>query len=268
MANKLIATEKLSSGTIVDIYQRPNGTLDIKARQPKPQKQATTPNPPRIVQPRRWTETLKSGTVVTINKDRTGKLNIIAKTPRLGSTPTPTPAATGTPKVTSPKTRKQRQDDAKKWFMKHARSAQGYRVNLLSKSDRNRSTVTMGKMYFFAYLAKHRDTLPIWDMFPLIFPIERYSDGFLGLNLHYLSGQQRKFFLELLKTHVNNKKFDETTKLKMTYDIVRRSAVLKMFATPCIKRYLTSHVQSDFTEITSDEWDYIIDLPLEQWVEK
>ena len=44
----------------------------------------------------------------------------------------------------------------------------------------------VGKMYMFFYDAKYKDTLPFFDIFPLVFPIEFYSEGFLGINLHYL----------------------------------------------------------------------------------
>jgi hypothetical protein len=36
-------------------------------------------------------------------------------------------------------------------------------------------------------------------------------------------------------------------------------------AKPCIKRYLFSHVQSRFLEITADEWDIAVMLPVESF---
>jgi len=37
-------------------------------------------------------------------------------------------------------------------------------------------------------------------------------------------------------------------------------------ATPCIKRYLFSQIQSRFLEITADEWDIAALLPMESFV--
>jgi hypothetical protein len=37
-------------------------------------------------------------------------------------------------------------------------------------------------------------------------------------------------------------------------------------ATPCIKRYLYSHIQSRFLEISADEWDIAAMLPVETFV--
>ena len=41
-----------------------------------------------------------------------------------------------------------------------------------------------GKLNMFFYDPKHKKTLPYYDTFPLVLPLETYNDGFLGLNLH------------------------------------------------------------------------------------
>ena len=44
----------------------------------------------------------------------------------------------------------------------------------------------LGRMYMFYYDPKHKKTLKTYDRFPLIFPIKKESDGFIGMNFHYL----------------------------------------------------------------------------------
>ena len=44
-----------------------------------------------------------------------------------------------------------------------------------------------GLLNMFFYDPKMKKKLPYYDRFPLILPIEQYSDGFLGINFHYLS---------------------------------------------------------------------------------
>ena len=41
-----------------------------------------------------------------------------------------------------------------------------------------------GRLYFFLYDPKTKDELPYYDRFPLVLVLEKYDDGFLGLNLH------------------------------------------------------------------------------------
>ena len=48
------------------------------------------------------------------------------------------------------------------------------------------SSMEFGYMYAFKYDPKTKNDLPYYDTFPLIFPVRMDSDGFLGINFHYL----------------------------------------------------------------------------------
>lgn len=161
-----------------------------------------------------------------------------------------------------------REDEAKDWFIGKARSAAGYRKNIVGNDDRGRDSTVIGKMYFFYYDPKFKDKLPVYDRFPLVFPIERYSDGFLGLNLHYLSQGERKALLNRLMEFRSNTRMNETTRLRLSYDLIASTKKLASSSRPCIKRYLFSHVRSKFVEVTSNEWEQAINLPVELFVRK
>lgn len=154
------------------------------------------------------------------------------------------------------------------WFIGKARTAAGYRRNIVNNDDRSRSGTVIGKMYFFYYDPKHKDKLPVYDKFPLVFPIERYKDGFLGLNLHYLGTGERQALLDQLTAYKTNNKFNETTKLRLSYDLLASTKKLNSLARPCIKRYLFGHVRSKFIEVTANEWSNAINLPVQMFVTK
>lgn len=120
---------------------------------------------------------------------------------------------------------------------------------------------SIGKMYYFNYDPKLKEKLPYYDMYPLVFPIEFYNDGFLGINLHYLPPMLRAQLMDALYDTINNDKFDKTTKLKISYQILSNASRYKYFR-PCIKRYLITHVRSPFVYIAPDEWDITLLLPL------
>jgi len=161
-----------------------------------------------------------------------------------------------------------KEEESKDWFIGKARSAQGYRKNIINNQERSRDGTVMGKMYFFYYDPKGKKTLATYDRFPLVFPIERYSDGFLGLNLHYLSQGERRALLSKLMEFKSSAKLTETTRLRMTYDLLASTKGLRGLSSPCIKRYLFDHVRSRFIEITSNEWEKAITLPVELFVTK
>lgn len=162
---------------------------------------------------------------------------------------------------------KNKQEEAKDWFVGKARTAAGYRRNIVANDSRSRGTTAIGRMYFFFYDPKHKKTLPVYDRFPLVLPIERYADGFLGLNLHYLSTGERQALLNKLKAYRTNNRYDETTKLRLSYDLLQGTKLAKTIQ-PCIKRYLFGHVRSHFIEVTINEWEQAANLPVEFMVHK
>jgi hypothetical protein len=160
---------------------------------------------------------------------------------------------------------KPRTNAARDWLKKKVNDLRPSPASIMRDKERLREKSFIGRMYFYLYDPKHKDTLPYYDRFPLVIPIERYQDGFLGLNLHYIHPKQRIILLDKLSEVANNSKFDETTRLKISYEFLKRAS--KIFeAQPCIKRYLFNHIDSRFLEITADEWDIAALLPAENFV--
>ena len=136
---------------------------------------------------------------------------------------------------------------------------------LMKDRDRLKNKSMIGRMYFYFYDPKTKDTMPYYDRFPLVIPIERYNDGFLGLNLHYIHPKYRMILLDKLSDTMSNDTYDDKTKLKINYRYL--AAASRIFeANPCIKRYLFTQIESRFLEITADEWDIAAMLPVESFV--
>lgn len=155
------------------------------------------------------------------------------------------------------------------WFEEKVRSAAGgVRNKLLQAENSQTGSTVIGKMYFFKYDPKHKATLPIYDIYPLVFPIERYNNGFLGLNIHYLAVPERQAFIEQLMRYATAKNLTPKSRLRLTYSLLASSQSLASEARPCIKRYLWSHVRTKFIEIPATEWDRAAVLPIELFVVK
>ena len=122
----------------------------------------------------------------------------------------------------------------------------------------------IGRMLFYNYDPKLKEKLPYYDIYPLIFPIKLYPDGFLGINLHYLPLNLRASLMDALYSTVNSKDIDEKTRLKISYEILKGASKFAAFR-PCIKRYLYGHVKSRYLLISPLEWDAALMLPLAQF---
>ena len=136
--------------------------------------------------------------------------------------------------------------------------------SILQRSDSLTTRSVLGKMYFYSYDPKWKDKLPYYDTFPLVFPIEKYNDGFLGLNFHYLAPKDRAVLMDQLKGFANNKKYDETTRLLLTYNMLKGFSKIKR-AKPTVHRYLTSKLKSRFVLVNADEWEVALFLPVERF---
>jgi hypothetical protein len=158
-----------------------------------------------------------------------------------------------------------RTNAAREWLRSKVKSLNPTPQSLMRDRERLRNNSFIGRMYFYFYDPKHKDTLPYYDRFPLVIPIEQYSDGFLGLNLHYIHPRQRIILLDKLSKTTTNKNFDDRTKLRLSYEYLK-AASSAFEAMPCIKRYLFSNINSRFLEITADEWDIAALLPTDSFV--
>ncbi len=123
---------------------------------------------------------------------------------------------------------------------------------------------SIGQMYLYNYDPKHKLTLPYYDAYPLIFMIELYKDGFLGINLHYLPPVLRAQLLKALLALIPNKRLDKKAKLKVSYQILKGAARYRYFK-PCVKRYLWGHVRSGLVRVNPLEWPNAIMLPTERF---
>ena len=130
--------------------------------------------------------------------------------------------------------------------------------------DRFRNRTSIGEMFFFNYDPKNKSTLPYYDRFPLIFKVQNSAGGFEGLNLHYLPHVLRARLMDALYTTATNKRYDASTKLGISYGLLRSAAKYKEFK-PTYKKYLTKHVRSRFIKINASEWDIALFLPVERF---
>jgi hypothetical protein len=118
-----------------------------------------------------------------------------------------------------------------------------------------------GKLNMFFYNPKFKKKLPYYDTFPLVLPLETYSDGFLGLNLHYLPIPLRIKLLDRLVDYSNNTQFDESTRLIVDYSKLKKIKLIQ----PTIHKYLAGHVQSQFRRIDADEFTVATLLPVQRF---
>jgi hypothetical protein len=156
------------------------------------------------------------------------------------------------------------------WFRQNAGAVTDINsTSLIRQYDKKElqivTNITVGKLYFMMYDPKHKKTLPYYDLFPCIFPIEPYADGsFLAINLHYLPPVVRAKLMDALYG-LEAGKLSKSKKLELSYGILKGAAKFGPFK-PCIKRYLKSQIRSRFIAVPYEQWQAAIFLPVHEFV--
>ena len=151
------------------------------------------------------------------------------------------------------------------------KSAAWYRSNVASIADRVTARKLMnqgkligrpsvGRLNMFFYDPKLKKTLPYYDTFPLVLPLEPIKGGFMGMNFHYLPPLLRFRLLQRMQRFADGG-LNEKTKIDATYDDVKGIGLVK----PTIKKYLYGHVRSQFLRIDFDEAALAVYLPVQQF---
>lgn len=125
-----------------------------------------------------------------------------------------------------------------------AKSADWYRKEVFDYLYKNvTDEVIPGKMYFFEYDPKLKDKLPRYDIYPLVYAVDRGKSNFLGHNLHYVKSKLRP---ALAKSVLNK---------------------VARFPDETIHRYIFKNADNFFFEVKDEDWEFISSLPLEKFIE-
>ena len=126
------------------------------------------------------------------------------------------------------------------------------------------NSIELGKMYMYCYDPKWKDTLPYYDIFPLVFPFRKTANGFYGINLHYVRPETRLIFLQKMLQYVTDPKLNKRAKLQFTWQTISDFTKFPE-AQFCVKQYLWTHVKTRFLEIPPKDWRNAVGLPLQSF---
>ena len=134
------------------------------------------------------------------------------------------------------------------------RIAEGQMRSMIRAGDHSTRPI-YGIMNLYYYMPKYEETLPYYDVFPLVIPIKRLPGGFLGLNFHYLSVPMRINLLERLEAYENSGTLysldagDIDQLLAFEWGEIKGMRGIK----PTVHRYLAKYVYSNFLKIELED---------------
>ena len=120
---------------------------------------------------------------------------------------------------------------------------------------------SIGRLNMFFYDPKYKKTLPYYDTFPLVLPLETIPGGFAGINFHYLRPGARFTLLQRLQRFAVRNEVSSRNRFDVSYDRVKNIPLVKN----TIKKYLFNHVRSNFLRIDYDKAALSVYLPVAQF---
>jgi hypothetical protein len=147
------------------------------------------------------------------------------------------------------------------WYKNAVQSiGQKISANKLMSQGKLTARPNLGLLNLFFYDPKYKETLPYYDTFPLVLPLEGIKGGFSGLNFHYLPPLLRLRLLENMQRFATSNKLD-TARFDVSWSRVKNIPLVK----PTIKKYLYKHVRSSFLRIDLSQAAIACYLPVQQF---
>lgn len=126
----------------------------------------------------------------------------------------------------------------------------------------------VGRMFYFKYDALHKNTLPYWDQYPLVFFFnfvkgdginwgERGVTYLFGLNLHYLPPKLRLLVFEDIIKLRNERAYRSKTRIRLTWAALKKFANHQLYQ-HCVKVYRADHVNTQLYEIEPQYWEIVL----------
>lgn len=149
------------------------------------------------------------------------------------------------------------------WFMKNVNSlsSSGFRpMDFLgqnaSKQVRKITPQMMGSLCQFFYSPKHKDTLPVYDTFPLILPFNYVNGKVYGLNIHYMHPRYRLMMFDKMSRIIG----DPSSRRQLTWKFIKGLSNVPQLKN-CVKAYLPQHIKSNIILFGEDDYVPAIFLP-------
>ena len=104
-------------------------------------------------------------------------------------------------------------DRSATWYRQQVNKiASGTTARQLFRAGRLNGRPSIGRLNLFGYNPKGRATLPYYDIFPLVLPLEPIPAGFMGMNFHYLPPLLRFRLLEKMQATASYQRFNKNTR--------------------------------------------------------
>ena len=141
--------------------------------------------------------------------------------------------------------------------------------SMLRQGGKKKANFFLGRMYFYKYLPDPKTLDATFDMYPLMFIVNKSDEEFEGINFHYMTPKARAMTMGNLFDYLNNNEYKTNTRLLFNSlkKVIRNNRKFR-YAKYAYRRYNYSNISSKIIEVHPLDWEIAMFCPTERFYSK
>lgn len=136
--------------------------------------------------------------------------------------------------------------------------------DMLREGGIKRSNFLLGRMYFYQYVPEIPDNT--FDMYPLIFILNKTETWFEGINFHFMNPKQRAVLLEHMLDYLNKQDYTLNTRILFnSFNKVLSGNRKFKYGKYCYRKYNFDNIRSKVIEVHPLDWEIAMSVPTEKF---
>tara|TARA_B110000495_G_scaffold112979_1_gene97784 strand:- start:150 stop:1196 length:1047 start_codon:yes stop_codon:yes gene_type:complete len=136
--------------------------------------------------------------------------------------------------------------------------------DMLREGGIKRSNFLLGRMYFYQYIPEIPNNT--FDMYPLIFILQKNEKWFEGINFHFMNPKQRAILLEHMFDYLNKQDYTLNTRILFnSFNKVLSGNRKFKYGKYCYRKYSFDSIRSKVIEVHPLDWEIAMSVPTEKF---
>lgn len=136
--------------------------------------------------------------------------------------------------------------------------------DMLREGGIKRSNFLLGRMYFYRYVPEIPNNT--FDMYPLIFILNKTESWFEGINFHFMNPKQRAILLEHMFDYLNKQDYTLNTRVLFnSFNKVLSGNRKFKYGKYCYRKYSFDSIRSKVLEVHPLDWEIAMSVPTEKF---
>tara|TARA_Y100000590_G_scaffold243165_2_gene273348 strand:- start:106 stop:1200 length:1095 start_codon:yes stop_codon:yes gene_type:complete len=140
---------------------------------------------------------------------------------------------------------------------------------MFKEGGKKKANLMLGRMYFYKYVPNPEEVEAVFDMYPLMFILDKQDNEFEGINFHFMTPKARAVTMISLLEYLNNMEYKPSTKLifNSLKKVIANNRRFR-YAKYSYRKYRADSISSKLIEVHPLDWEIAAFCPTERFYSK